>query len=130
MSHTVAIKTQLNNLETLERSFNKLGWVLKKNSKIRTYPYDPQRNKIYDLIAVNPDKGHYSYDVGISFDKEQNVQLYYDPHGGSIERSLGNKFAKLKTEYVIDTTKQYYEDVEIMEMLADGSLIIEADDGL
>lgn len=126
MSHTVAVKTEFNNWKLLEKSFNKLGWTLKQNSKIRTYPYDPQRTKVYDWIAVNP---HVGYDVGIAVDHENKVQLHYDTYGGSVEKTLGTKFAKLKTQYVLGVTAEYFEEIEILEQLADGSMIIEADDG-
>ena len=129
MSHTVAIKTQLNNWSTLEKTLNQLGWVIKEKSKIRTYPSDPQRNKVYDFIAQNPMKGS-AYDVGITVDAEDNVSLHYDPFDGSVERTLGQQFSTLKREYVMNTTKQYYSDVEVVEQLADGSIIIEGDDGM
>lgn len=127
MSHTVAIKTQLKNWEVMEKTLNQLGWVIKKNQKIRTYPSDPARNRVFEHIAYNPVKG---YDVGITKDEEGNISLHYDPFDGSVERTLGRQFATLKKDYVINLTKEYYDEVEILEQLADGSLIIEADDGL
>lgn len=127
MSHTVAIKTQLNNQNILEKTLNQLGWTIKQNCKIRTYPSDPQRDFVYPQIAYNPNRG---YDVGITTDAEGNVSLHYDSFDGSVERTLGQQFAKLKTDYVINMTKEYYEEVQILEMLEDGSLILEADDGL
>ena len=127
MSHKVAIKNQLSNWTMLEKTLNQLGWVIKEKTKIRTYPSDPQRDKIYDHIAYNPNRG---YDVGISLDAEGNVALHYDPFDGSVEKTLGRQFATLKREYVLNVTRDYYDEVEIMEQMADGSLIIEADDGL
>lgn len=127
MSHTVAIKTELNNWTMLEKTLNQLGWVLKQKSKGRTYPSDPDRNKIYDWLAVNPQDG---YDVGISLDAEGNVSLHYDPFGGSVERTLGKGLSSLKRDYVLNVTRDHYDEVEIMEQLADGSMIIEADDGM
>ena len=126
MSHTVAIKTQLKNWNVLEKTLNQLGWIIKQNQKIRTYPSDPERNRVFEHIAFNPNRG---YDVGITTDAEGNISLHYDPYDGSVEKTLGRQFATLKKDYVINLTKEYYDEVEIMEQLADGSLIIEADDG-
>lgn len=131
MSHTVAIKTEMNNWELLQKSFSKLGWAIKQKAKIRTYPYDPGRNTVYDYIAINPVNG---YDVGITMEEnkegETQISLHYDPYDGSVERSLGTKFAKLKKEYVLEVAEQNFEEVLILEMFQDGSLIVEADDGL
>jgi len=129
MSHTVAIKTQFNNWEAFKSGLAKLGWEIKEKSKARTYPSDPDRNKIYDWIAVNPDKGYNAYDVGISQNAEGEISLHWDPYGGSIAKGLGQDFCELKKNYVVAVTEQYYEEVQILEMLADGSIILEADDG-
>lgn len=130
MSHTVQIQTEFKNWEILQKTLEQLGWTIKQNTKLNTYPSDPQRDKIYKYAAINPQRG--GYDVGIDFNEETGevTQLHYDPFGGSIERSLGVKFATLKKEYVINVTKEHYEEVEILEQLADGSIILEADDGL
>lgn len=127
MSHTVAIKTQFNNWEAFKTALAKLNWTIKEKSKINTYPSDPGRNTIYDNIAVNAQRG--GYDMGIVVNEKGEISLHYDPYGGSIYRTLGQDLAKLKQQYVVAVTEQYYEDVQVLEMLADGTIILEADDG-
>jgi len=128
MSHSVSIKTQFVNKKGLFSAFDELGWKLKENSKIRTYSSDQVRNRVFDMIAVNPKQS--GYDVGIVFngDEAELVCDFYSP--GQIAATLGADFCELKKKYIIEVTKQYYDDVEIIEMLADGTLIIEAEDGL
>lgn len=129
MSHTVKIKTEFKNWDTLVKTFNQLKWTIQTKAKLlRTYPSDPAKGKLYDYIAVNPDT--HGYDVGIEVDAEGNISLHCDFFGGSIARTLGNQMCTLKKEYVINVTKENFEEVEILEMLADGSIILEADDGL
>jgi hypothetical protein len=128
MSHTVAIKTEFKNWNILTKTLENLGWTLKQNSKLRTYPSDPQRNTVYEWIAVNPDKN--GYDVALRINADESIDLLCDTFGGSIERTLGNQFRTLKKEYVINVAKNEFEEVEILKALADGSLILEVDDGL
>lgn len=127
MSHTVQIKTEFKNRTALEAALTKLGWKLKENTKLRTYPYDPDRDKVYALAAINPMSN--GYDVGLKIAETGEIDLLCDFYGGSIAKSLGTDFAILKKEYVIKVVEQEYEDVQILEMLADGSIILEADDG-
>ncbi len=101
---------------------------LKEKSTIRTYPSDPDRNVVYDYVMVNPHRQ--GYDVGVKISKDGEVSLNCDFYNGTIEQSLGKQFATLKKEYVINIVKNEYDDVEILEQLADGSLVLEADDGL
>jgi len=128
MSHTVKISTQFKKWDTLVKTFNQLGWTMKENCKAKTYPSDPARNTIYKHVAVNPEA--HGYDVGINISESGEIELFWDPFGGSIERSLGRQMATLKKDYVINIAKEEFEDVQVLEMLADGSIIIEADDGL
>lgn len=126
MSHTVKVKTEFKKFDTLVKAFNKLNWTIKENSKARTYPSDPAKNTIYKYVAVNPQVN--GYDVGINVDGE-NIDLMCDFFGGSVAATLGTQFATLKKEYVLEVTRENFEEVTILEMLADGSLILEADDG-
>lgn len=127
MSHTVQIQTQFKKFDTLVKAFNKIGWTIKESSTARTYPSDPARHTVYPHIAVNPQTG---YDVGITVSDKGEIGIHYDPYGGSVERTLGSKLSTLKKEYVMEVTREEFEDVQILEMLEDGSIILEADDGL
>ena len=85
------------------------------------------RNKIFSLAAINPQMG---YDVGIEVDGEEVkliADMSYSP--AHIKETLGADFCELKKKYIINVTKEYYDDVTIVEMMQDGSIIIEADDG-
>ncbi len=128
MSHTVAIKTEFKNWNVLQKTLNRLGWTIKENTKCRTYPSDPDRNKIHPIAAINPMSS--GYDMGVKLNEDGSIEFLWDSYGGSIEKSLGKGFSTLKKEYIVDLTREYYEEVELMELLADGSIILEADDGL
>jgi hypothetical protein len=128
MSHTVAIKTIFKDKESFMKALESFGWKIREKTTIRTYPSDPQRNKVYDEIAVNPGTGT-SYDIGLTVDDSGAITLNCDFYDGTIERSLGKQFALLKREYVLNVVRKEYEDVEIVETLPDGSIIVEGEDG-
>lgn len=126
MSHIAEIQTQFINWDAFVKALNLKGWTIKENSKIRTYPSDPKGNKVYPWIAVNPMAS--GYDIGITKEADGQIKLHLDFFGGSIANSLGQQLCKLKTDYIVEVTKQMYEDVEILEE-DENFLIIEADDG-
>jgi len=87
------------------------------------------QNKTFDLVAINPVQ--YGYDVGVEVNEKGEIALvcdFFSP--GKIAQTLGNAFTELKKKYVMEVTKEHYEEMIILEQFADGSLIIEADDGL
>jgi hypothetical protein len=125
MSHTVNVATQFKNFEAFQDALKSLVWTIKHNAQIRTYHSDPERTKIYETVGVNPVNG---YDIGISLNKEGEISVHCDFYDGSIAKSLGQQLCKLKTQYVVEVTKQHYEDVEITEETEE-YLILEAEDG-
>ncbi|NBQ67394.1 MAG: hypothetical protein EBU46_00640 [Nitrosomonadaceae bacterium] len=100
MSHAVKINTEYKHIGSLKRAFESLGWTIKENSKIRTYPYDEARHTVFDFVAVNPQAQ--GYDIG--FSKELNAKGFHDLvcdfYGGSIAKELGGQdMTKLKMAY-------------------------------
>jgi len=130
MSHSVPIATEFKNKKALCLAFEKLGWRFIENSKMtNTYYSDPSRNKVFELVAVNPLPG--GYDVGISENEDGLITLECDFFvAGKIAQSLGSSFTELKKKYVIGVTELNYETVELEETFEDGSFIIVGDDGL
>lgn len=127
MSHTVAIKTIFRHKKGLFKAFEALGWKIAENRTCRTYPSDPKRSVVYDYIAVNPQTN--GYDIGLTKNGD-TYELNCDFFDRSIENQLGGReFVNLKKQYVMKTAEIEIGEVEIMEQLADGSLIIEVDDG-
>lgn len=99
MSHTVKIKAQFKteHLQSFMRALEHFGWKTQENSKIRTFGSDPARNKVYDLIAVNPNNG---YDLGLVFNRQSGeLEVMGDFFDGSIAKTLGNNLDNLKQEY-------------------------------
>mgnify|MGYP000137187799 CR=1 FL=1 len=129
MSHSLPIVTSFKSQTALRKAFESLGWTFQQNTKIRTYVGDPIQNKTFDLVAINPVQ--HGYDIGVEVNAKGEIELvcdFFSP--GKIAQTLGNSFTELKKKYVMEVTKEHYEEMTILEQFADGSLIIEADDGL
>lgn len=108
MSHTVKIKTQFKQVDQLKAAFRALGWEIKEKARIRTYPGDSKANVVYDYVAVNPDKDKsYSYDVGFN-EAASEIEVFWDPFGGSIAKTLGAEMNKLKDEYACQVIEHKY----------------------
>lgn len=129
MSHSVAIKTECKDLEIVLQTYQELGWRIITNSKARTYPSDPARNTVYEYVAVNPSKSGRAYDIGIK-QKGELYEFVCDFFDSSIAQQLGKNLNKVKQTYAVNLAKKLYEDVQILEMLQDGTLILECEDGL
>lgn len=122
MSHAVEITTTFYNWDALKTAFKNLGWGIKENSKINTYPSDPKRNDIHPFVATNPNHG--GYDIGLRLAPEDGqVKFTWDPYGGSIEKALGKDFVKLKIEYDKALIDQHYEESTVESETYDYSII-------
>ena len=127
MSHTVKIQAKFRTecLSSFKRAMAVFGWSTKENSKIRTYPGDPDRTTEYPLIAVNPNAG---YDLGVQFnEKTGELEVLGDFYDGSISKTLGTNLDKLKQEYscCVIEDKFAYEGVSTTRQLEqDGSISI------
>lgn len=108
MSETAQIKTKFKDLKTVKAAFESLGWKIEEKTKMHTYPYDSNRNKVYDWVARNPENQSNSYDIGISR-VDGEIDLHCDFYGGSIARQIGRGFEKLKQRYAL---KKIQEDAE------------------
>lgn len=105
-------------MSCVKEAFKKLGWTIKENSKIRTYPYDPDRDKVYPFIAVNPKNG---YDLGLVPNDSGQIEVFGDFFDRSIAEQLGADICKMKQQYacaVIEDEflfKGYTVDIEAQE---------------
>jgi hypothetical protein len=131
MSHTVALKTQFKNMDLLTKAFKTLGWTIKENSKIRTYPGDPTpaAQVTYKHVAVNPTHG--GYDLGLVLDEKTGE---ITPMGdlfsaGRVQNTLGQDLCELKKQYCIEVAREYsQEELEFLEV--EGGLLVIMDDGM
>lgn len=125
MSHAVEIATTFFNFDALKKALGTLGWTLKENDKIRTYPSDPKRHDVHPYVAVHPSSS--GYDMGMRIDPtDGQIKFTWDPYGGSIERSLGHDFVKLKVAYAQALIEEHYEEVNV-ESETEDYIIIEAE---
>lgn len=96
MSHTVKIevKYKVTELPQLRKAFSVLGWTTADNASARQYA----GRQNYDVVAVNPDTTRLGFDIGMTRQGE-NLDMFSDFYGGSIENSLGTDCSKLKQEF-------------------------------
>ena len=127
MSHSVSIKTQFRNINTLLAQFKTLGWEVVQNSKCNTYPSDPRRDELHRYVAKNPKGG---YDIGVNVDEEGNAYFVCDFYDSSIQAQLGKNLSKVKQGYSISEIKKYLreEDMEYkIETLPSGEMVVTAE---
>lgn len=127
MSHSVNIKTQFRNINTLLAQFKTLGWEVVQNSKCNTYPSDPRRDELHRYVAKNPKGG---YDIGVNVDEEGNAYFVCDFYDSSIQAQLGKNLSKVKQGYSISEIKKYLreEDMEYkIETLPSGEMVVTAE---
>lgn len=128
MSHSVNIKTQFKNINTLLNQFKGLGWEIVTDQKCRTYYSDPRREEVHKYVAKNPQAG--GFDVGIGVDNDNNAYFVCDFFDHSIERQLGSNLQKVKQGYALDEIKKhlYEEDLNYtVEQLPTGEMVITAE---
>jgi hypothetical protein len=127
MSHTVKITAQFKteHLSSFRRALEKFGWKLVEDSKIRTYYNDPSRDKVYKMIAQNPNHG---YDLGIQFNAETGeLEVMGDFYDGSISKTLGTNLEQLKQEYgccVLEDEFAFNGYVSTREIEQDGTISV------
>jgi hypothetical protein len=122
MSHSVNIKTQFKELNLLLQTFQQLGWSIKENSKCKTYPSDPSRNRVHSYVAVNPKGG---YDVGINLDEHGMAAFTCDFFDSSIAQQLGNNLKNVKQNYSLNQIKKFMDEEDLdyqVESLSTGEL--------
>ena len=100
MSHSVKIQTKFKNenFAAFRRALEHFGWKINENAKGRTYNGDPAQNTVYPFVAVNPKTGSNQYDLGVKIEGDE-IAIYGDFYGGSIQAELGANLEKLKDEY-------------------------------
>lgn len=127
MSHTVKIKTQFKEFSILQRTLEEMGWTIESNSAARAYSGDPNRDRVFPFVAVNPDTTQNSYDIGI-VPTQNELEVYGDFYGGSLAKHFGIGLAKLKTAYALNVIKDEYEQYGYTVDCSkneNGSLIVE-----
>jgi hypothetical protein len=128
MSHSVNIKTQLKNVNTLLAQFTKKGWVIETNTKCNTYPSDPRKGEVHQYVAKNPKAG--GYDVGINVDDEGNAYFVCDFFDASIQQQLGQNLKDIKQGYALDEVKKFMHEEDLdyrVEELPTGELMVIAE---
>lgn len=128
MSHSAKINTKFSdiNLDSFLRALTNLGWRVVTSAKARTYPSDPTRDTVYPWVAVNPLP--HGFDVGITVSNDTHeIEVSYDPYGGTVEQGLGLQLARLKTEYnccVIEDVMGFQGYNATRELQEDGSVLV------
>lgn len=124
MSHTVKLSTQFKNINDVKEAFKAMGWQIRENTKMKTYSSDPQREKVWPFVAVNPRGG---FDLAIvPNDTTGEIEIHGDTYDRGIEQQLGNNLAKLKQQYALAVVRRTYGDVEV-EVAPNGEILIDAE---
>jgi hypothetical protein len=100
MSHTVKIHPPgLKDPALLQKAFENCGWQVVRNSLCRTWMYNEDRTKVYELVANNPHID--GYDVGIV--KQENGEYIlegdFSMMGRDVWNALGKDFSKVIQNY-------------------------------
>jgi len=124
MSHTVKVAVQFKVTERpqLTRAMAALGWTLVQNGQARQYGGTSMG---YPYVAVNPDKTGSGYDVGIK--PEGGVLGFYtDFYGGSVGKTLGEGFFKLKQEFASAVIEDEFPNASLTRQRDEqGNIIVE-----
>lgn len=109
MSHTVQIQAEIKDIECLKKAFNHFEWVVNEKGRIRTYATDPDREVIYDYVAVNP-RG--SFDLGVKRHNDE-YKLFGDFFDTTISQQLGSNVDRLKQRYSFEVISKFTEENEL-----------------
>jgi len=114
----------------LHTAFERLGWYIEENKACKTYPGDPDREKVYEYVARNPKKGTYDYDIGIQTDASEEIGIFGDFYQGSLESQLGKNLCKLKQAYSEEVVTAHAQNelgmvVGEREVDAQGNVLVE-----
>lgn len=115
MSHTVKVDVQFRDLPSLLQAFISLGFTIRNGQKRRTYFADPDAQKIYEIVAVNPNPNGVwvqhcrsgnsvqskGYDMGIEVSDDGEISLFTDPYDQSLQAVLGDNYEALKSAYAL-----------------------------
>jgi hypothetical protein len=128
MSHSVNIKTQFKNIQTLLNQFKKLGWSIDTDIKCNTYYSDPRKEEVHQYVAKNPSPG--GFDVGINTDADGNTFFVCDFYDRSIEKQLGPNLKNVKQGYALDEIKKSLQEEDMhyqVSELPSGELVLIAE---
>lgn len=128
MSHTVKIDVQfkVSEVPQLEKAFKTLGWGFVQNSQIMTYAGLSPKN--YDYAAINPEKENRGFDIGLTKNGE-NLEIFTDMWGGSVERTLGANLSKLKQQFALEVIADEFSNNSTISSSRDekGNLLVEVE---
>lgn len=123
MSHTVKIQVQFKTaeLQQLKKAFTNLGWNVRDNAEAREYSTTAR----YPFVAVNPATDRLAFDIGFKPNGE-NLDLFSDFYGGSIEAQLGKEMCRLKQEFAACVIEDEFPNSNITrEQDEKGNLVLE-----
>lgn len=105
MSHTYTAELPvLKDMSLLRQAFTALGWTIQESAVARTWYANPDRTKVYPLVAVNP--LHDGYDVGL-VPQSDKIKLEADLFApGHIVEQLGKDYGRLIMHYNLAYAKQ------------------------
>ena len=124
MSHITHIATQFKDLNVLADTIRALGWEAQPDTTLRTYGHaDAQRR--YELVALNPRPGSYSYDLG--FEKAGDAyQAAGDFMCQDLTTAFGQNLTRLKQEYGCQLVASEWPGAYIERAeQQDGSILLE-----
>lgn len=126
MSHTVKVKTQIRVSEhnQLVKALQRLGWNVAENAAVRQYA---GVSNDYPLAAINPDKSGIGYDVGIK-QKDGVYEFFTDFYQGSVAKTLGEDFSKLKQEFAAAVVEDEFPNATVTRNVAEnGDILLEVE---
>ncbi len=127
MSHSQKIKTNFVDFTHLKAALASFGWnEIREKSTATTYGSDPSRNKVYDLVAVNPKHG---YDLGFMRENGK-IEAYGDFFGGHLSSAFGVNLCDLKQSYAKSVFTSDWESqgyTVFSSEDAEGNLLLEAE---
>jgi hypothetical protein len=127
MSHSVNIKTQFKQIDTLLEQFKAKGWTILTDTTCKTYYSDPRQHEKHKYVAKNPKPG--GYDIGIDIDSDGNAYFVCDFYDRSIEQQLGKNLKDIKQGYAMDELRKFMhaEDLDYrVDTLETGELVVTA----
>ena len=101
MSHMTEIKSQIKNLESLERACERLGLTLHRGQPSATY-YSGQRASCDHAISV-PNTG---YQVGVKQAADGTYSLLADTYDPTLRKAVGDSCSKLSQAYNIEESRR------------------------
>jgi hypothetical protein len=121
------IKSQIKNLDSLERACERLGLTLHRESRSATY-YSGQRASCDHTISIPGTQ----YQVGVKQAADGTYSLLADTYDPTLRRAVGDRCAKLTQAYNIEESRRQarMKGMDVTErVLEDGTIRLEVQVG-